>query len=214
MIPYFEEFINESSIKTIKKTLRGVLHGKERKEMRHLLRHNIVKFKFIKRNGDVRLANGTLHPSYLPKLRGGSPKPETQMVYFDMDKSAWRSFRSYRFIKILGVKSISSSSTTTTTTSKPVHSSSKKHSSGDEDEEELKKQHDEEIEKNEEKEDEHKKVFKKGDKMSEEELTRRSADFRKGSRKNKHTHEANDKFKKEHKHHEDENDDEKKEEDE
>ena len=70
------------------------------------------------------------------------------------------------------------------------------------------------IEKNEEKEDEHKKVFKKGDKMSEEELTRRSADFRKGSRKNKHTHEANDKFKKEHKHHEDENDDEKKEEDE
>ena len=52
------------------------------------------------------------------------------------------------------------------------------------------------------------------DKMSEEELTRRSADFRKGSRKNKYTHEANDKFKKEHKHHEDENDDEKKEEDE
>ena len=33
--------------------------------------------------------------------------------------------------------------------------------------------------------------------MSEEELTRRSADFRKDSRKNKYTHKANDEFKKE-----------------
>ena len=74
--------------------------------MKKALRNNIVTFKFTKRNGEVRTAHGTLYPDFLPALRGGSPRPEHQMVYFDMDKDGWRSFRTYKFIKILKLKPV------------------------------------------------------------------------------------------------------------
>ena len=64
--------------------------------------------------------------------------------------------------------------------------------------------HDHEQHKVDKKHEEHKseepvekKTFKAGEKIPEKELVRRSADFRKGSRKNKTTREANDAFKKE-----------------
>ena len=78
--------------------------------MRRELRDNIITFKFRKRNGDVRTAHGTLHPDYLPPLKGGGPRPEKQMVYYDLDKEGWRSFRSYAFIKILNIKPVTSKS--------------------------------------------------------------------------------------------------------
>lgn len=106
MIFDFETFINESSLKKLKDELHGVLDKSERKRMRQELKDNIITFKFKKRNGEIRKAHGTLHPSYLPALRGGSPKPERQMVYYDLDKKQWRSFRSYSFIKILNIKPV------------------------------------------------------------------------------------------------------------
>lgn len=106
MIKDFESFVNESSLKKLKDELHGVLDKSGRKQMRQELKHNIITFKFEKRNGDIRKAHGTLHPDYLPPLRGGSPKPERQMVYYDLDKGAWRSFRSYKFIKILNIKPV------------------------------------------------------------------------------------------------------------
>ena len=126
--------INEASLKKLKKNLHGVLNMSARKRMRKELRDNIITFKFKKRNGEIRTAHGTLHPSYLPKLRGGAPRPEHQMVYYDLDKNSWRSFRSYSFIKILNVKPVSGSGTSTSTkpVSKPVHKS-------EEEEEEVKK---------------------------------------------------------------------------
>ena len=109
MILDFDSYIiNESSLKKLKRQIHGALDMKSRKRMRRELRDNIVTFKFKKRNGEIRTAHGTLHPSYLPKLRGGAPRPEHQMVYYDLDKEGWRSFRSYSFIKILNLKPVDS----------------------------------------------------------------------------------------------------------
>ena len=109
MILDFDSYIiNESSLKKLKRQIHGVLDRSARKRMRKELRGNIVTFKFTKRNGEIRTAHGTLHPDYLPKLRGGAPRPEHQMVYYDLDKEGWRSFRSYSFIKILNLKPVDS----------------------------------------------------------------------------------------------------------
>ena len=196
MILNFDDFcINEKhSIKKVKKLLRGVLNSADRATMRKELRHNIIVFKFIKRDGSLRKAKGTLHPSYLPPLKGGSPKPEHQMVYYDLDKKHWRSFRSFKFIKIIDIIPIDSSTTSDPTKHKhSTSTSTSKHSSKTlKDDEDVKTTKSEDIEKS-----EHTKEYKKGDKIPEEELIRRSADFRKDSRKNRHTHKANDEFKKE-----------------
>lgn len=142
MILDFDSYIiNESSLKKLKRQIHGVLDMKSRKRMRRELRDNIVTFKFKKRNGEIRTAHGTLHPDYLPKLRGGAPRPEHQMVYYDLDKNSWRSFRSYSFIKILNIKPVDIKSITV----KPHTKSTKV-----EDEEEVKKIRP--IEKEEEKE--------------------------------------------------------------
>ena len=142
MILDFDSYIiNESSLKKLKRQIHGALDMKSRKRMRRELRDNIVTFKFKKRNGEIRTAHGTLHPSYLPKLRGGAPRPEHQMVYYDLDKNSWRSFRSFKFIKILNIKPVDVKSITV----KPHTKSTKV-----EDEEEVKKIRP--IEKEEEKE--------------------------------------------------------------
>ena len=131
MILDFESYIiNESSLKKLKRHIHGALDMKSRKRMRRELRDNIVTFKFKKRNGEIRIAHGTLHPDYLPKLRGGAPRPEHQMVYYDLDKKSWRSFRSYSFIKIVNIKPVDVKSITV----KPHTKSTKA-----EDEEEVKK---------------------------------------------------------------------------
>ena len=142
MILDFDSYIiNESSLKKLKRQIHGALDMKSRKRMRRELRDNIVTFKFKKRNGEIRTAHGTLHPDYLPKLKGGAPRPEHQMVYYDLDKNSWRSFRSFKFIKIVNIKPVDVKSITV----KPHTKSTKA-----EDEEELKKIRP--IEKEEEKE--------------------------------------------------------------
>ena len=250
MVLDFNSFrLNESSIKTAKKELRGILNGKDRKRMRELLKKHVVTFKFKKKNGEIRKAVGTLIPEYLPKLRGGAPRPEHQMVYYDLDKGHWRSFRSYSFIKILNVKGgtgLEATSSTLKHTTKPSSKPMTK-SKYEEEEDEMMKKKSMEVEKEEEKKELHKKddehiehkeehkkeedVHKKesfketehderdehkeekhkeehsehkekddepkaGDKIPEDELKRRSVDFRHGSKKNKFTKEANDDYKK------------------
>ena len=107
MILDFDGFIiNEASLKKLKREIHGSLNMSARKRMRKELRNNIITFKFKKRNGEIRTAHGTLHPDYLPRLKGGAPRPERQMVYFDLDKEHWRSFRSFTFIKILNIKPV------------------------------------------------------------------------------------------------------------
>ena len=126
--------INEASLKKLKKSLHGVLDMSDRKRMRKELRHNIITFKFKKRNGEIRTAHGTLHPDYLPRLRGGGPRPEHQMVYYDLDKEGWRSFRSYSFIKILNIKPVDGSSIIGPVPKKPIAKAK-----GEDEDEEMKK---------------------------------------------------------------------------
>ena len=106
LLDFDSYIINEASLKKLKRQVHGSLDMGARKRMRKELRNNIITFKFRKRNGELRTAHGTLHPGYLPRLRGGGPRPERQMVYYDLDKEAWRSFRSYSFIKILNIKPV------------------------------------------------------------------------------------------------------------
>ena len=154
MILDFDSYIiNESSLKKLKRQIHGALDMKSRKRMRRELRDNIVTFKFKKRNGEIRTAHGTLHPDYLPKLRGGAPRPEHQMVYYDLDKNSWRSFRSFKFIKILNIKPVEIKSIGPKTHSKPIEKEKEEEikkttSIENEEEKEVKKSiHKEEVEK-------------------------------------------------------------------
>lgn len=210
----FKTFINEA------KRLSGSLMMKDRKTMRKKLRENILVFKFQKRDGTIRRAVGTLYPDLLPPIKGtGGPKPVYQMVYFDLEKLAWRSFRSFKFIKILKETPITDSivdeylkkieDEKIRKEEEKKHKITKKEKEKREKERELERKEEEkerekkhkEHEKEHEKEhdddkSDDKKTFKVGDKIPEKELMRRSVDMRKGSRKNDITRKANDKFKK------------------
>lgn len=210
----FKTFINEA------KRLSGSLVMKDRKIMRKKLRENILVFKFQKRDGTIRRAVGTLYPDLLPPIKGtGGPKPVYQMVYFDLEKLAWRSFRSFKFIKILKETPITDSivdeylkkieDEKRRKEEEKKHKITKKEKEKREKERELERKEEEkerekkhkEHEKEHEKEhdddkSDDKKTFKVGDKIPEKELMRRSVDMRKGSRKNDITRKANDKFKK------------------
>ena len=210
----FKTFINEA------KRLSGSLVMKDRKTMRKKLRENILVFKFQKRDGTIRRAVGTLYPDLLPPIKGtGGPKPVYQMVYFDLEKLAWRSFRSFKFIKILKETPITDSivdeylkkieDEKIRKEEEKKHKITKKEKEKrekerelerEEEEKEREKKHKEYEKEHEEKHDDDKsddkKTFKVGDKIPEKELMRRSVDMRKGSRKNDITRKANDKFKK------------------
>lgn len=210
----FNEFLNESK-------LSGTLTMKGRAAMRKALRENILTFKFQKRDGTIRRAVGTLIPELLPKLKGtGRPKPPHQMVYYDLEKFAWRSFRSFKFIKILKTTPVSGSVIAEYERMRDkfmgkddgTHDDTKDMEKADvkraehEEEHDTHDKHKEHAEKHGHEDHEHEdheahkhhdgKVYKPGEKIPEKELVRRSADFRKGSRKNDTTRKANDEFRK------------------
>lgn len=180
----FKEYclLNEASLRKVKKVLHGTMSSSDRKYMKKLLRNHIVYFSFRKKDGTLRKAVGTLISSYLPALRGGSPKPEHQMVYYDLEKEHWRSFRSYSFIKILNIKNEDDY----IGGKKGIHKIKdiEKHKDVD------KKTSDDK------KKDVKDKIYKVGEKIPEKELMRRSSDFRHGSRKNDFTKKSNDAYKK------------------
>ena len=67
------------------------------------LQKNIIVFRYKKRDGSIRKAEGTLHPKYLPPAKSDKEfvRPEYQIVYYDLEKKSWRSFRSFEFVEIL-----------------------------------------------------------------------------------------------------------------
>ena len=92
-----------------KKTLHpfhGSLNREERNEFIEKLQKNIVIFRYKKRDGSIRKAEGTLHPKFLPPPKSDQEfvRPEYQIVYYDLDKKAWRSFRSFEFVEILSTR--------------------------------------------------------------------------------------------------------------
>ena len=68
-----------------------------------MLHEGIVDFEFIKKDGSVRKAKGTLVADYLPAPAADSDgstrkKNENVMVYFDMEKKSFRSFVKESFV--------------------------------------------------------------------------------------------------------------------
>lgn len=79
----------------------------KQEEFVQLLRENeSVKFKFIKKNGEEREANGTLNFNAIPETAcpSGTQKyedPIDVVKYYDLDKEGWRSFRWNQFDSLL-----------------------------------------------------------------------------------------------------------------
>lgn len=84
----------------------GSLNREERNEFIEKLQKNIVVFRYKKRDGSIRKAEGTLHPKFLPPAKSDQEfvRPEYQIVYYDLDKKSWRSFRSFEFVEILSTR--------------------------------------------------------------------------------------------------------------
>jgi hypothetical protein len=70
-------------------------------ELKDMLHKGIVSFEFIKKDGSVRQAKGTLLAEHLP-----APKPDSKprkvndnvLVYFDLEKNEFRSFVKTSFV--------------------------------------------------------------------------------------------------------------------
>ena len=93
-------------MKSAKKNIHGVLKRPDRVLLKKILKDHVVYFKFVKKDGSTREAVGTLNHDYTPRLKGGSPRPIHQFVYYDLIKKHWRSFRTFSFLKIEDIKTI------------------------------------------------------------------------------------------------------------
>jgi hypothetical protein len=100
----YDNYIVEK--KTTHHPFHGSLNREERNEFIEKLQKNIVVFRYKKRNGSIRKAEGTLHPKFLPPPKSDKEfvRPEYQIVYYDLEKKSWRSFRSFEFVEILSTR--------------------------------------------------------------------------------------------------------------
>ena len=63
------------------------------KEIRTKLAQGILNFAFIKKDGSVRIANGTTNLDLIPQEfhpKGNGKSSDKVIAYFDTDKNAWR----------------------------------------------------------------------------------------------------------------------------
>lgn len=91
--------INEgSSSKKIKKISLTLL--------RSMLKRGIVEFKYKKKDGTIRKAEGTLKKSLIPEIDKdcGNDFPKECFVYYDLEKDDWRMFLHNNFIGIINKK--------------------------------------------------------------------------------------------------------------
>ena len=72
-------------------------------EFSEMLRNGIVDFEFVKKDGTIRQAKGTLVAEHLPAPKADSDAlarktNENVLVYFDMEKQSFRSFVKSSFV--------------------------------------------------------------------------------------------------------------------
>lgn len=77
---------------------------------RSMLHSDIVKFKFEKKDGTIRVAYGTLKSELIASIIGPyvkkdgverKPRPDYLITYFDLEKNTFRSFNKDRFIGVI-----------------------------------------------------------------------------------------------------------------
>ena len=72
-------------------------------QLKEQLRNGVAHFLYIKKNGEVREAWGTTNATLAYKYtngRGVSREIYSTTAYFDIEKSAWRSFRWESIVKV------------------------------------------------------------------------------------------------------------------
>ena len=71
--------------------------------LKNKLRSGVAHFLYTKKNGEIREAWGTTNPTLAAKYsigRGCSREMYATTAYFDIEKSAWRSFRWESIVKV------------------------------------------------------------------------------------------------------------------
>lgn len=69
-------------------------------KMRIQMLEGVVRFAFEKKDGSLRIANGTLRNLPFNAVKGTGKKNYKSIAYFDTDSNAFRSFRVESLIKI------------------------------------------------------------------------------------------------------------------
>lgn len=172
----YENYIVEK--KTTHHPFHGSLNREERNEFIEKLQKNIVVFRYKKRDGSIRKAEGTLHPKFLPPAKSDKEfvRPEYQIVYYDLDKKSWRSFRSFEFVEILSSRPA---------LSKREEDEEKKKLKAKEEEETKKVKKEDDVEKEVEKDKDNEEVKDDKDEKKEEIDDRHKVEILKDKRKNK-----------------------------
>ena len=68
---------------------------------KRMMRGEVVRFAYMKLNGEVRIAVGTLQPQAVAANVNGNGVPKRyygMFAYLDLEKMAWRGFKEERFI--------------------------------------------------------------------------------------------------------------------
>ena len=68
---------------------------------KRMMRGEVVRFAYLKLNGEVRIAVGTLQPQAVEANTVGTGIPKRfygMFAYLDLEKMAWRGFKEERFI--------------------------------------------------------------------------------------------------------------------
>lgn len=88
---------NIITIRTKSREIDGISKALLVEQLKKKLRTGqIVKFAYLKSNGEVRVAYGTTNPDFVSdKVCGYGESRETYATtaYFDLEKGGWRSFR-------------------------------------------------------------------------------------------------------------------------
>jgi len=73
-------------------------------QLKEMMRHEAVSFKYQKKNGEIREARGTLNLDNIPEdshPKGtGHGSTDEYTKYYDVDKEGWRCFYNDQFIGI------------------------------------------------------------------------------------------------------------------
>lgn len=76
-----------------------------REQIIETLSKGIVNFKYIKKDGTERIANGTRHTEFIEAQdvapKGTGIEREGVITYYDIEKQSWRSFNEDSFVEFI-----------------------------------------------------------------------------------------------------------------